>query len=72
MKTLPAILSVAEAKAAGGKFVTEPLTLKRGDADAALATAPKRLQGQMEIGRPGTFLSRRSYLHRHSRRKTTR
>ncbi|MCD2174195.1 xanthine dehydrogenase molybdopterin binding subunit [Rhizobium sp. C4] len=47
---LPAILSVAEAKAAGGKLVTEPLTLKRGDADTALAKAPKRIKGQMEVG----------------------
>jgi xanthine dehydrogenase large subunit len=47
---LPAILSVAEAKAAGGKLVTEPLTLKRGDADSALASAPKRIQGTMEVG----------------------
>jgi xanthine dehydrogenase large subunit len=47
---LPAILTVAEAKAAGAKLVTEPLTLKRGDADTALASAPKRLKGTMEVG----------------------
>jgi xanthine dehydrogenase large subunit len=47
---LPFATSVAEAKAAGGALVTEPLTLRRGDADAALAKSPRRLQGKMEIG----------------------
>ena len=47
---LPHVTTVAEAKAAGAKLVTEPLTLKRGDANAALAKAPRRIKGTMEIG----------------------
>lgn len=46
---LPAVLSYAEARAAG-KLVTEPMTLARGDAQAALAKAPRRLAGQMNLG----------------------
>ncbi|MEO1602684.1 MAG: xanthine dehydrogenase molybdopterin binding subunit, partial [Pseudomonadota bacterium] len=34
----------------GGDLVTEPLTLAIGDADAAIAAAPRRLAGRMEIG----------------------
>jgi xanthine dehydrogenase large subunit len=49
-ENLPHVTTVAEAKAAGSKLVTEPLTLRRGDADAALAKAPRRIQGTMEIG----------------------
>jgi len=46
---LPAVLSFAEARA-GGEMVTEPMTLARGDAAAALKTAPRRLQGRMKLG----------------------
>ncbi|WP_420349841.1 xanthine dehydrogenase molybdopterin binding subunit [Pelagibius sp.] len=46
---LPAVLSFAEARA-GGEMVTEPMTLARGDAAAALKTAPRRLQGRMAVG----------------------
>ncbi len=41
---------MAEALAAGYPHVTEPLTLRRGDAEAALAAAPKRIKGQVRIG----------------------
>ena len=46
---LPAVLSYEEAKASG-ELVTEPMTLKRGDVQAALAKAPRRLSGQMFLG----------------------
>ncbi|WP_299391428.1 xanthine dehydrogenase molybdopterin binding subunit [Pelagibius sp.] len=46
---LPAVLSFVEARA-GGEMVTEPMTLARGDAAAALKTAPRRLQGRMAVG----------------------
>lgn len=48
-ETLPAVLSFAEARA-GGELVTEPMTLARGDAAAALKAAPRRLQGRMAVG----------------------
>ncbi|MEM8596241.1 MAG: molybdopterin cofactor-binding domain-containing protein, partial [Pseudomonadota bacterium] len=41
---------IASAEAAGGAFVTEPLTLARGDAAAGLDRAPLRLDGTMGIG----------------------
>jgi xanthine dehydrogenase large subunit len=46
---LPAVLGV-EAAGPEGKLVTEPLTLRRGDAQAALARAPRRIAGRMAIG----------------------
>jgi len=46
----PHILDVAEARAAGGALVTEPLILARGDAAAALAAAPRRIAGAMRVG----------------------
>ena len=46
---LPAVLSFEDALARG-TLVTEPMTLKRGDAAAALAKAPRRLKGQMRVG----------------------
>ncbi|MDJ0944376.1 MAG: xanthine dehydrogenase molybdopterin binding subunit [Kiloniellales bacterium] len=39
-----------EAAKAEGTLVTEPLTLARGDAAAALKQAPKRITGRMAIG----------------------
>lgn len=46
---LPAVLSFEEAMARG-ETVTEPMTLARGDAAAALATAPRRIKGRMAVG----------------------
>lgn len=46
---LPAVLD-AEAALPGGTLVTDPLTLRRGDARAAIAAAPHRLAGRMRIG----------------------
>jgi xanthine dehydrogenase large subunit len=46
---LPAVLDVAAARDKE-RLVTEPLTLQRGDAEAAIANASRRLQGQIEIG----------------------
>ncbi len=46
---LEPVLSIEAAKQSGA-VVTEPLTLARGDAAAALARAPRRLQGRMDIG----------------------
>jgi len=47
---VPAVLDVAAARAAGAALVCDPLRLARGDAAAALAAAPHRLQGRMEVG----------------------
>ena len=47
---LPAALNVAEAVAAGGKLVTSPLKLERGDVAAGLAKAERRITGKVEIG----------------------
>ncbi|MBR9842330.1 MAG: xanthine dehydrogenase molybdopterin binding subunit [Rhodobacteraceae bacterium] len=44
------VTDVAEALAADYPHVTEPLTLRRGDAAAAMADAPKRIKGQMRVG----------------------
>jgi xanthine dehydrogenase large subunit len=46
---LPAILSIAEAIAAGS-FLMGPEQLSRGDAARALAAAPERLSGQIYVG----------------------
>jgi xanthine dehydrogenase large subunit len=46
---LPAVLDV-EAAGPDGTLVTEPLTLRRGDAPAALAAAPHRITGKIAIG----------------------
>ncbi|MEW6644857.1 MAG: xanthine dehydrogenase molybdopterin binding subunit [Pseudomonadota bacterium] len=46
---LPAVLDIDAAKVAG-KMVTTPMTLARGDAAAALAKAPRRLKGRLQIG----------------------
>ena len=47
---LPSIIDIGELDPAKGKLVTPPLTLKRGDAAAAIAKAPRRLKGQMRVG----------------------
>ncbi|HQU51347.1 MAG TPA: molybdopterin-dependent oxidoreductase, partial [Casimicrobiaceae bacterium] len=46
---LPAILTVEEALARGS-FVLPTVTLERGDAQAAIARAPHRLKGALDIG----------------------
>ncbi len=47
---LPHVIDVAEAIAAGYPMVTEPMTLRRGDAEAALAGAQHRTEGRMRVG----------------------
>ena len=47
---LPAVFDVASARNSGGKAVTKPLTLKRGDVEGAMAAAPLRLKGSMNLG----------------------
>ena len=46
---LPAILSPREAHAVQS-YVLPPVTVRRGDAQAALARSPHRLTGQLEVG----------------------
>ncbi len=46
----PAILDVWDLDPAKDKLVAPPLTLKRGDAAAAIDAAPRRLKGRMRIG----------------------
>ncbi len=46
---LPAVLDIDAAKAIG-RMVTVPMTLKRGDAAAALAAAPRRITGRIAMG----------------------
>ena len=46
----PAIIDVAHLDPAAAKLVTPPLTLKRGNAAAAIAKAPRRLKGRMRLG----------------------
>ncbi len=46
---LPAILTMAEALAAGS-LLEGPLSIVSGDPDAALATAPHKLAGELHIG----------------------
>lgn len=54
------IIDVNEAKAANMPFVTEPLTLKRGNAKEALVTSKNRFSGTMRIGGQDHF-----YLESH-------
>jgi len=49
LEPLPALLTAAEAHAAKS-YVVPPMHLQRGDAQAALATAPHRLQGSFSVG----------------------
>ncbi len=49
-RDLPHHTDVRAAQAAGGKLVTEPLKLERGDVPAGLASAPHRLRGSIAIG----------------------
>ncbi|TGN54797.1 xanthine dehydrogenase molybdopterin binding subunit [Paracoccus liaowanqingii] len=47
---LPHALDPIAARDAGMGYVTDPLTLRRGDAPAALARAPHRIEGRFAIG----------------------
>ena len=47
---LPAVLDVADLDPDRDTLVTPPLTLRRGDAAAAIAAAPRRVKGRMRIG----------------------
>mgnify|MGYP001059163947 FL=1 len=47
---LPFITDVSEADPKKPRLVTDPLTLKRGDAAAAIAAAPRKVKGQMRVG----------------------
>jgi len=47
---LPAVLDVGGLDPLKDRLVTPPLTLKRGDAEKAIARAPRRIKGQMRIG----------------------
>ncbi|MVO97913.1 molybdopterin-dependent oxidoreductase, partial [Rhizobium leguminosarum bv. phaseoli] len=49
IEELPPVLSVREALAQES-YVLPPVTVHRGDAAAALAAAPHRLQGTLEVG----------------------
>jgi xanthine dehydrogenase large subunit len=49
-RDLPFFTDVDGAIAAGGKLVTEPLKLERGDADAGLAASQRRVKGRVRIG----------------------
>ena len=49
VEPLPAILSPREAHAVQS-YVLPPVTVRRGDAHAALARSPHRLTGQLEVG----------------------
>ncbi|MGF7051281.1 xanthine dehydrogenase large subunit [Bosea sp. OAE752] len=44
------LLDIAAARAAGGRLVTDPLKLERGDVATAMAASPRRLKGAMTIG----------------------
>ncbi|APH73846.1 xanthine dehydrogenase molybdopterin binding subunit [Aquibium oceanicum] len=46
----PFVTDVWDIDRKNGKLVTPPLTLKRGDAAAAIEAAPRRLKGTMRIG----------------------
>jgi len=47
---LPFFTDVGETDRRNGKMVTPPLKLERGDAEGAIASAPRRLSGQMRCG----------------------
>ncbi|MGX0903969.1 xanthine dehydrogenase large subunit [Roseovarius sp. MBR-79] len=47
---LPHALDPITAREAGYPYVTAPLTLKRGDVAPALAEAPHRIKGRMQVG----------------------
>jgi xanthine dehydrogenase large subunit len=49
IEPLPAILTVRQALAAGSR-VLPPVTVRRGQPEAAIAAAPHRLSGSLEVG----------------------
>ena len=49
-ETLPHVLEPIAARDTGMGYVTEPLTLRRGDAAAAMEKAPRRIKGRYGIG----------------------
>lgn len=49
-EALPHALDPIAARDAGMGYVTEPLTLRRGDASAAMEAAPRRIKGRFGIG----------------------
>ena len=50
IEPLPAILSIEEALAADSRFEEGPRIWQRGDTDAAIAAAPHRIEGRVEVG----------------------
>ena len=50
IEALPAILTIEQALAADARFEDGPRIWEKGDTAAALAAAPRRLKGQIEIG----------------------
>jgi xanthine dehydrogenase large subunit len=50
IRALPALLTVDEALAANARFEDGPLIWSRGDAAAAIAAAPFRVEGRFEVG----------------------
>ncbi|MBX3569796.1 MAG: molybdopterin-dependent oxidoreductase, partial [Rhizobiaceae bacterium] len=47
---LPFVTDIGDLDAEKDKFVTPPLTLRRGDARSAIDAAPRRLAGRMRVG----------------------
>lgn len=50
IRPLPAILTVEEALAANARFEAGPVVWEKGRAAEAIATAPHRIEGTMEVG----------------------
>ncbi|MFC6488333.1 xanthine dehydrogenase molybdopterin binding subunit [Nitratireductor sp. GCM10026969] len=46
----PALIDIAEADPKNARLVTKPLALVRGDAEKAIAAAPRRIKGRMRVG----------------------
>ncbi|MBE2275439.1 MAG: xanthine dehydrogenase molybdopterin binding subunit [Rhodobacteraceae bacterium] len=46
----PALLTIEDALAAGSRFESGPVVWQRGDAEAAISAAPRRLEGEIEVG----------------------
>lgn len=49
-KELPFVTDIGQLDPLKDKLVTPPLTLKRGDAAAAIRNAPRRVKGKMRVG----------------------
>lgn len=47
---IPAILDIGDLDPLKDRLVTDPLTLRRGDAATAIANAPRRVKGRMRVG----------------------